>query len=146
LKTRETQIDRFIFSASLILERYSDIFSDFDPRPYTERTISDDFIDEVKKRCLPSNKSTILDSKDRNVLHLMMPEHKRDLDVEDQICVRIRDLFERFYQHHRKRLRAARIRGLIWVIVGAIVRFVSLSPLFALSDLFRTDSRCFSSC
>ena len=34
---------------SLILDTYLDIFSSFDPRPYEERSLSDDFLDECKK-------------------------------------------------------------------------------------------------
>ena len=29
---------------SLLLDSYTGIFSDFDPRPYAERTLSDDFL------------------------------------------------------------------------------------------------------
>lgn len=34
---------------SLVLDTYDDIFSDFDPRPYGERALSSDFLDEAKK-------------------------------------------------------------------------------------------------
>lgn len=36
-------------SISLLLDNYDGIFSDFDPRPYSERAISDDFLLEAKK-------------------------------------------------------------------------------------------------
>ena len=37
------------YSISLWIDSYDDIFSDFDPRPFSARNISDDFLYEVKK-------------------------------------------------------------------------------------------------
>src|ERR1035437_10528573 len=37
------------YQVSIWLDCYDDIFSDFDPRPYTERSLSDDFIAEAIK-------------------------------------------------------------------------------------------------
>lgn len=34
---------------SILLDSYDDIFSDFDPSAYSERTLSDDFIIQAKK-------------------------------------------------------------------------------------------------
>ena len=34
---------------SLSLDNYDDIFSDFDPRPFSQRALSDDFLIEAKK-------------------------------------------------------------------------------------------------
>ena len=34
---------------SLWIDHYDDIFSDFDPRPYSQRGLSDDFLIEAKK-------------------------------------------------------------------------------------------------
>ena len=34
---------------SLWLDDYADIFSDFDPRPFSQRALSDDFLNEAKK-------------------------------------------------------------------------------------------------
>ena len=34
---------------SLILDDYNDLFSDFDPRHYSERALSDDFLAESKR-------------------------------------------------------------------------------------------------
>ena len=34
-------------NVSLVLESYNDIFSDFDPRNYSERALSDDFLIEI---------------------------------------------------------------------------------------------------
>ena len=34
---------------SLWLDSYNEMFSDFDPRPYSKRTVSDDFILQIRK-------------------------------------------------------------------------------------------------
>ena len=34
---------------SIWLETYDDIFSDFDPKAYSERVLSDDFLVEIRK-------------------------------------------------------------------------------------------------
>ena len=34
---------------SLILDSYNDMFSDFDPRSFSERALSDDFLSECKR-------------------------------------------------------------------------------------------------
>jgi hypothetical protein len=33
----------------LMLDTYDDIFSDFDPRPFSQRTLSEDFLEEARK-------------------------------------------------------------------------------------------------
>ena len=34
----------------IVIDSWDDVFSDFDPRPLSERTVSGDFVDELKKR------------------------------------------------------------------------------------------------
>lgn len=42
------------YSISLWIDSYDDIFSDFDPRHFSLRNISDDFLYEVKKGVNPN--------------------------------------------------------------------------------------------
>ena len=35
---------------AIIIDTWDDIFSDFDPRPFSERMVSSDFIDELRRR------------------------------------------------------------------------------------------------
>ena len=49
---KEKRFEHFYESADdipLVLDSYDDIFSDFDPRPYSERAMSGDFLLECKK-------------------------------------------------------------------------------------------------
>ena len=75
---------------SLILDTYDDIFSDFDPRPYEERALSDDFLLEAKKASRDKATGTI-------ELIFMMPAGKRDTHKESLIKRRLRDHFRKHY-------------------------------------------------
>jgi len=44
---------------TLLLDSYNDIFSSFDPRPYSEKSLSDDLIIECKKAAIDKEESKI---------------------------------------------------------------------------------------
>lgn len=44
---------------SLILDSYDDIFSDFDPRPFSEKALSDDFLVECKRAARDKDRSVV---------------------------------------------------------------------------------------
>lgn len=73
---------------SIWLDTYDDIFSDFDSRPYSERTLSDDFIIEAKKMAKekPSGKIE---------LKLLMPEQLRNEESESVIIKSMHHHFRR---------------------------------------------------
>lgn len=79
-----------ISEISLWLDTYDDIFSDFDPRPYSERALSVDFLDEVK-RASRERASGILE------LKLLIPKDMRNSEKESSIKKR---LHEHFKKHH----------------------------------------------
>ena len=58
---------------SLILDNYDDIFSDFDPRPYTVRALSDDFLNECRKAIIEKGENIelrfLLSKKQRLILY-----------------------------------------------------------------------------
>jgi len=67
---------------SIWLDSYNDIFSDFDPRQISTRSLSDDFIAQIKK--------TQRESKgDKAVLRLLMPSALRKTDEESLIMERL---------------------------------------------------------
>ena len=75
---------------SIVLDTYDDIFSDFDPRPYIYRALSDDFLIEIKK-AVRDKPSGIIE------LKLLMPSDKRKLDQENLVKRRLRDHFKKHY-------------------------------------------------
>src|SRR5688500_17884914 len=74
------------------IDDYNDIFSDFDPRDYSERNISDDFLREVKKVAAESEY-------DVKTLHLLIDEKLRDEKTEGIIVERIHEEFAASYQY-----------------------------------------------
>lgn len=105
-----------IFEISIWLDSYNDIFSDFDSRPLSERTVSDDFLTEVRKVC---------DEKSRNKIHLKLsiPEFVRKIDEEKIIIKRLHLYFGNSYHQIKKDTRQKTIRGLYYIIAGTLLMF-----------------------
>jgi hypothetical protein len=75
-------------SISLILDHYDDIFSDFDPRPFSQRALSDDFLLEAKKASVDKPSGQI-------ELKFMIPTVERNSTTEATIKKRLREHFKR---------------------------------------------------
>ncbi|MCU0848585.1 MAG: hypothetical protein MUD12_11920 [Spirochaetes bacterium] len=99
---------------SIILDSYDDIFSDFDPRFYSERSLSDDFLNETKKVC--RGKNFIYSS-----LQLMLPTKMRDKKYEDMIADRLHRYFEKHYYSTMEEIKAQRKRGAVFMACGVIL-------------------------
>ncbi len=106
---------------SLILDDYNDIFSDFDPRPYDERALSQDFINEA----IRASRDKVSGQFE---LKLIMPKRKRNLGNEEMIKKR---LHEHFRKHHHEVVREAKIvrnKGLLFIFAGvSMMLTVSIS-------------------
>jgi hypothetical protein len=98
---------------SLILESYNDLFSDFDPRNYSERTISDDFLIECKRaiRDKPSEEFE---------LRLLMPKTKRNLSDEFKIKKRLKDHFQKHVSEKQKEVNSLIRNGLLMAAIGFV--------------------------
>ncbi|MBI4652464.1 hypothetical protein HY745_14550 [Candidatus Desantisbacteria bacterium] len=72
---------------SLQIDSYDDIFSDFDPRPFSERTLSDDFLLESKKAFREKESG-------RFELRFLIPIKERKLESEKIIKKRLTDHFK----------------------------------------------------
>ncbi len=96
---------------SIILDSYDDIFSDFDPRHYSEKSFSDDFLNETKK--VKSGKNS-----DNASLQLMMPEKLRDASNEELIINRMHSHFKKHYYLLKNEIRKMRLKGLFWLLIG----------------------------
>ncbi|MCC6584168.1 MAG: hypothetical protein IT271_10730 [Chitinophagales bacterium] len=103
-----------IFEISIWLDSYNDIFSDFDSRPLSERTVSDDFLTEVRKVC---------DEKSRNKIHLKLsiPENQRNTDDEKVIIKRLHLYFRNNHHLIKQDLRKKNIRGLYYILAGTLL-------------------------
>ncbi len=104
------------------LESYNDIFSDFDPRPFSEKALSDDFLAEAKKAS--GDKTEEID------ILFFIAKQKRD--AKDEITIKKR-LLAHFKRHHlllheeRKKLVKS---GMIFITIGIILMFLATFFIF----------------
>ena len=100
---------------SLILDSYNDLFSDFDPRDYDERGVSDDFVAECK--------NAVRDKKEGFELRLLVPKRKRNRSDEAKIKKRVKEFFQHRFEDQEKELLELRREGSAWFILGACAMF-----------------------
>ena len=98
---------------SIKLERYGDIFSDFDMRPYSKRAISVDFLDEIKRATLDKNLGPV-------ELALYMPGKKRNKDEETVIIERLQSHFKRHHHLMKNEQRRVTWFGIRMVMLGIL--------------------------
>lgn len=95
------------------LDTYDDIFSDFDPRPYQFRSISDDFLDEARKASKGCG----------NEILFLIPKDLRSLNVEHNIKKRLEEHFRIHYAKEDNNLKKMINQGIIYVILGNFLIF-----------------------
>jgi len=101
----------------LNINTYDEIFSDFDPRIFSQRSLSDDFLLEVKKATLEKEKPL--------KLRFLIPSSERNLRVEVTIKKRLNEHFK----HHSKDLNQERKntikQGLIFTFFGILLMIIT---------------------
>lgn len=105
---------------SLILDSYDDLFSDFDPRPYSERALSDDFLFECKKAAREKrNAPQALE------LRFLIPTKKRVKAEENRIKKRLKDYFLNQAKEKQKEVVQSRRDGIKWLLIGIAFSLIS---------------------
>lgn len=114
----------------IVIDTWDDVFSDFDPRPLSERTLSEDFILELRQRSRETNKGDF-------VVTICAPESLRDKKTEQTVAKRLKRHFLHRSLLSRKTNAHIRWRGLVFVICGIIfLTFLTLTAYYKLfSDL-----------
>jgi hypothetical protein len=108
---------------SIILDTYDDIFSDFDPRPYNERALSEDFLAEAKRAAR---------DKDENLeLRFLIPKDTRNIAQETVIKNRLRRHFRKHYINVRDALIAYKNQAILLIIIGIAIGLVEAIALSA---------------
>jgi hypothetical protein len=99
---------------SIMIDSYDNIFSDFDPSPFSERTLSDDFITQSKK--ISKNKSG-----KKIGLNLLLPKDKRN-DADEKIIIkRLHSYFKGVQQELIFEVSKVNKRGFYFSITGIIL-------------------------
>jgi len=102
---------------SLVLDSYDDLFSDFDPRPYSEKALSDDFLIECKRAAREKEKYL--------ELRLLVPIQKRKLHEEAIIKKRLKEHFKKHAKEEEKIVKKIKREGILWCLIGSIVLVIS---------------------
>lgn len=108
---------------SLRLERYDDIFSDFDIRPYSRRALSVDFLDEIRRATADKNDSGI-------ELLLFAPEKEHNESHEATIRERLAEHFKKHYGLILAERRKIIKRGFLMVLLGVIFMIAATLIIF----------------
>ncbi len=104
----------------LVLDSYEDIFSDFDPRHYSEKALSNDFLLECKKASIDKN--------GKINLKFFVPKQKRNPLDEIKIKKRLMEHFHKHLRMKKKEISKIKLYGFNWFIVGSFM--ILLSAIF----------------
>lgn len=112
-KATQEWLDRLeVKEISIWLDNYDDIFSDFDPRPYTTRELSADFLKEVNRRYMETRTGVL-------EVRFLIPQNERDEDTEEIIKKHLRAHFHSAYREVLRRLDEEKRNGLAFILAGA---------------------------
>jgi hypothetical protein len=108
---------------SLVLDHYDDIFSDFDPRPYSQRALSDDFLAETKRASRDKVSGNI-------ELKLLVHKALRNVQHETLIKKRLREHFKK----HSIRIEQEKAKivkeGIAFILIGMFLMAVASYMMF----------------
>jgi hypothetical protein len=99
---------------SIWIDSYDDVFSDFDPRPLSDRNVSDDFLYELKKISRESSYHI-------NELKLLIPEKIRNQEIESIIIKRLHAYFKKNHQIFLEQQKNQNKKGFMFTVSGAIM-------------------------
>jgi hypothetical protein len=111
---------------SLWLDTYDDIFSDFDPRPYSQRGLSQDFLGEAQRASRDKASGEI-------ELKLLIPASKRSVGQEIMIRKRLREHFRKHLNLVRREFKKTIRRGFLFTVFGILLMFIATYVLFEYS-------------
>jgi len=129
-KRKKIQRVQDLKEIAIVIDTWDDIFSDFDPRPLNQRTVSGDFIDELQKRYRETRRGDL-------AISIYAPQMLRDPDSEKMVTQRLKKHFRYQFLQRKKALLRTRLRGLIFVCVGiSSLSFLTLATYYKfLSEL-----------
>ncbi len=118
MKKREEYYSKPDSSIFLDLDSYEDLFSDFDPRPYSLKSLSGDFLHECRKASE--------DKKGKIRIKLFVPKNKRDASEEIKIKKRLKDHFFKHFIEKRNGIRKLKTEGVFWTVLGSVMMILSV--------------------
>lgn len=120
IASKETHDLLHMSEINILVDGYDDIFSDFDPRPYSQRSLSIDFLEEARRASRDK-------SFDGIELEFLVPVAKRDENLEVVLRKRLHDHFKRHHALILKDINEVKREGTIKTVIGFIMM---LFPFF----------------
>jgi hypothetical protein len=102
---------------SLQLDKYDDIFSDFDPRPFSQRALSDDFLQEARRATRDKPNGVV-------ELRFMMPKEDRNLAEETLIKRRLKEHFHKHYLEFVGKVEGVKRKGYSLIVIGILIALI----------------------
>jgi hypothetical protein len=99
---------------SIWLDDYDDVFSDFDSRPISERSLSDDFLVEVRKMVREKPTGHV-------ELKLLIPAAKRNKEIEGIAIKNLHTYFRHAAATISEEIRKTRRRGILLTALGFLL-------------------------
>lgn len=115
---KNTKILNQLSQINLWISEYDDFFSDFDPSPYAKRTLSEDFLYELK-RISNQTKFTHLD------IAILVPEKIRNNGINKIVKKRLWDYFSQQYASSHLKKKKLIISGIIFFLTGSVFMLTS---------------------
>ena len=108
---------------SLMLDNYDDLFSDFDPRPYSQRALSQDFLAESQRasRDLVTGKIE---------LKFLISSAKRNAVQENIIKKRLKEHFKKHFNLIHNDIKKMINQGISITSLGILLMFIATLILF----------------
>jgi hypothetical protein len=117
---------------SLWLDTYDDLFSDFDPRPFSQRSVSVDFLDEIKRASRDKASGQI-------ELRFLIPKDLRKESEEAQIKRRLKDHFKKHTEDINKEKKKILAKSIAFIFLGFAMLFFA-----ALIDYWKKEEFLYS--
>ncbi|MCP4650895.1 MAG: hypothetical protein GY853_12565 [PVC group bacterium] len=111
----------------IAIDTWDDVFSDFDPRPLSERTLSEDFIIELRQRYRETSRGNF-------IVTICAPRGLSDKKSERTVAKRLKRHFLHRALIRKKENIRIRIRGIVFVLCG--ISFLTFLTLAAYYKLF----------
>lgn len=111
------------------LDHYDEMFSDFDPRAYSKRTVSDDFILQVRKVAKDQYRKKM-------TLKLLLPESARNEQDEQIISERLHDYFKTNNAQLLEEKRKAHRKGSLLTTAGILLMLAASYISYLKSESF----------
>lgn len=124
----ETQKEKLLKDdeIGLWINDYDYIFSDFDPRPLSQRGLSEDFLNEAKKACLVKSSEDL-------ELKFLVSKKQRNYNEESTIKKRLKEHFKKHALVFKNEYKKIMKQG-IWFILTGII-FMVITTFFLIRNV-----------